>query len=155
MGLYLYGPYYGVTKPSAMSQRNQPHQQNGIASELKIQSTLTEHGFIVSKPIRDCAYDIVVEVNGYLRKVQIKRGYACQGRDNVLRINIYRNGRAHEGEKRPYKEHEVDAFIIHNPIPDEDEFYWLWFDETPEMEMKRKFETLRDHQLVDKLTRKV
>lgn len=135
-----------------MSQRNQPHQQNGRASELDIQRILTEIGFIVCEPVRECAYDIAVEVNGDLRKVQIKRGFACQDRNDTLRINLYRNGRSHEGEKRPYESHEVDAFIIHNPIPEEDEYYWLWFDETPEMEMKRKFDTLRDHKLEEKLT---
>lgn len=138
-----------------MSQRNQPHQQNGRASELEVQRILTEAGFIVCEPVRECAYDIAVEVNGDLRKVQIKRGFACQDRDDTLRINLYRNGRAHEGEKRPYEANEIDAFIVHNTVPEEDEYYWLWFDETPEMEMKRKFETLREHKLDEKLTRTV
>lgn len=135
-----------------MSQRNQPHQQNGKATELEIQRILIEKGLIVSEPVRDCAYDLVVEVEGELIKTQIKRGYPSQSREGVLRVNLYRKSLINGINKRPYKESEIDAFIIHNPsLEGEESIYWIWFEEAPDYEMKRTFDSLQEHQLTEEI----
>jgi len=120
----------------------------GKASEARVRAYLLENGYVTSTPDCDTKYDLVVEVGGGLLKIQVKRGYADGSRDDTLRVNMYdqnQNGQAND----VYETDDVDAFVIHDPI--NNELYWLWFDEAPSSELRRKFDSLTKHKITHKL----
>ena len=120
----------------------------GKASEAHSRAHLLENGYVTSTPDADCKYDLVVDYNGDLLKVQVKRGYADGSRDDTLRVNMYdqnQNGVPNDA----YEEDDVDAFIVHDPI--NVRLYWLWFDECPSSEIRRKYSSLSKHLIGKKL----
>jgi hypothetical protein len=62
-------------------------------------------------------------------------------------------GSIHKGsteyESVKYGPSEVDAFAVYDPI--NEEVYWLWFDEAPATELRRKYNSLREHTVEHKL----
>jgi len=75
---------------------------------------------------------------------QVKRGFE-DSRDETLRVNVMDSvhKRQTEYESVTYSKESVDAFAIFDPI--NDRVYWLWFDEAPSTELKRKYNSLREH----------
>ena len=58
----------------------------GDLAELKVITDLTERGFDVSIPFGDnCKYDLIVDINGSLKKVQVK---ARSTRNNVISVEL-------------------------------------------------------------------
>ncbi|WP_435116739.1 group I intron-associated PD-(D/E)XK endonuclease [Halolamina sp. C58] len=122
----------------------------GAVSEQVVAARLLRAGFNVSEPRVPCQYDVIVDLDGELTKTQIKRGFA-DSRPETLRVNMM--GSIHDGgtsyESVTYDSAHVDAFAVHDPI--NEEVYWLWFDEAPTTELRRKYNSLLAHTIDRKL----
>lgn len=124
---------------------------NGKIAEQLVICRLLDMGFIVSQPVLRCQYDILVDLNGQIIKIQIKRGFDDGSRPDTLRENllgtVYTGGDGNRDVQ--YSNDEVDAFAIYDPR--EEEIYWLWFDEAPNTELRRKYRTMKQHRINEKL----
>jgi hypothetical protein len=95
-------------------------RQNGAIAESKATSILYEEGLLVSVPqFREVRYDLVVDSDGELYRVQVKRGYESE--KGTLRAEL-RSRNQHGNTK--YSDDDFDALIIYNP--ENGECYWLW-----------------------------
>ena len=90
--------------------------EQGELSESKFAlKCLEDYGYMVSKPNRTADYDLVVDVNGSLKKVQVKSSIKGDGN-----FNICKGTNEHSKLKKyPYPEESIDFFAIHN-IPKDD-----------------------------------
>ena len=71
-----------------------------------------EYGYMVSQPNGTADYDLVVDVDGSLKKVQVKSSIKGDGNVNICKgTNAVKSGK--QG-KYPYPEESVDFFAIHN-----------------------------------------
>jgi hypothetical protein len=122
----------------------------GAVAENIVSTRLIRAGYNVSQPEIPCHYDIVADIDGDMVRTQIKRGFE-DSRERTLRVNMM--GSVHRGqteyESVRYTSDQVDAFAIYDPV--NDEVYWLWFDEAPETELRRKYNSLVEHRLDRKL----
>ena len=76
-----------------------------------------EYGYMVSQPNGTADYDLVIDVNGSLKKVQVKSSMKGDGNINICKgTNAVKSGK--QG-KYPYPEESIDFFAIHN-IPQDD-----------------------------------
>jgi hypothetical protein len=80
----------------------------GEWAELRFMARAAEHGLMVSKPWGDsAAYDLMVEYNGRILRVQVKS--TCCLRGNSYKCHVTSNG-------VPYAKHDLD-FIAAYVIP--------------------------------------
>ena len=102
---------------------------------------LLKLGYTVSVPEVPCRYDLVVDLGDQLVRTQVKRGFT-DSREDTLRVNL--TGSVHKGgtsyESVTYEREDIGAFAIHDPI--NDRVYWLWFEEAPATELRRKYNSL-------------
>ena len=76
-----------------------------------------EYGYMVSQPNGTADYDLVIDVNGSLKKVQVKSSMKGDGNINICKgTNAVKSGK--QG-KYPYPEESIDFFAIHN-VPNDD-----------------------------------
>lgn len=74
-----------------------------------------ENNFMVSRPIGTTDYDLVVDVNGKLKKIQVKS--SVKGDSN---FNICKGTNGQKGSKKyPYPEDTVDFFAVHDVVNDD------------------------------------
>ncbi|GAA0191956.1 group I intron-associated PD-(D/E)XK endonuclease [Halobaculum roseum] len=122
----------------------------GAVAETIVSTRLIRAGFNVARPEIPCRYDLVVDLDGDLVRTQVKRGFE-DSRDETLRVNLL--GSVHKGateyESVQYTADDIDAFAIYDPI--NDTVYWLWFEEAPATELRRKYNSLVEHTLGRKL----
>jgi len=98
----------------------------GALAESKATAKLYDLGLTVSTPeFREARYDLVVDSDGDLYRVQVKHGYVSD--KGTLRAEL--RSRNQDGNDK-YSEDEVDAFIIYGPQMDN--IYWLWQSEVGE-----------------------
>ena len=83
-------------------------KQGEISEQIFAVKCFAEHGYMVSQPNGTADYDLVVDVNGSLKKVQVKSSIKGDGNVNICKGN---NGIG-KG-KYPYPEENVDFFAIH------------------------------------------
>ncbi|WP_096390832.1 group I intron-associated PD-(D/E)XK endonuclease [Halopenitus persicus] len=123
----------------------------GEVAENIVSTKLLRLGYNVAEPRIPCPYDVIADLDDQLVKVQVKRGFDDSSRDETLRVNllgsIHKGGTEYKSVK--YQPDEVDSFAIYDPI--QDEVYWLWFDEAPSTELRRKYTSLRRHRIEQKL----
>lgn len=101
----------------------------GQIAQLKVEGRAAEHRCVVGIPTTDARYDLVIDKDGKLHRIQIK--YADAERENRpgrVRINI--NG-------KPYTAQEIDALLVY--IPKIEEVCWL----PPEVWAGKRSITLR------------
>ena len=99
-----------------MLQHKKDTVKQGEISEQKFAvKCFAEYGYMVSQPNGTADYDLVVDVNGSLKKVQVKSSIKGDGNVNICKGT---NGTGNVG-KYPYPEENVDFFAIHN-IPQDD-----------------------------------
>ena len=92
-------------------------RQGEISEQIFANKCFVEYGYMVSNPIGTADYDLVVDVNGSLKKVQVKSSIKGNGNVNICKgTNAVKSGK--QG-KYPYPEESVDFFAIHN-IPQDD-----------------------------------
>ena len=121
--------------------------RKGDIGELKVSSKLLEMGYVVSETVTDTHYDLVVEIGGEFTSVQVK---VCRWseEDNTYRVGFEKTNYGASGPNRNlYKQGEIDVFAIYNP--DEDEIYWLTFDEAPKWGASRTLTSWQED-LVDR-----
>lgn len=108
--------------------------QLGEAAEMAVATQLMKRGFTVSKPLSESEpYDLVVEVESELQKVQVKRLYE-QEEKSALKADLYKSK---SGSRTSYDSDEVDAFALyHNST-----VYWMWFEETPDSTVSLSLKT--------------
>lgn len=114
----------------------------GDETEVIILQELTTAGYSVSIPFGDNdPYDLVVDDDGDLYRVQCKTGWQLDGR--TIRFNTHsqttRNGEYHEST---YKD-EIDAFAIR--VPELDAIYWVDIEEAASKKMILRYEAEIDH----------
>lgn len=84
-------------------------KKTGLTTELQCQLYFTELGYNVSIPLcEDCKYDMIVDFNGILKKVQVK---TCRETKNGIEIStrsIQRNSK--EFQSITYCPNDVDYF---------------------------------------------
>ena len=81
----------------------------GDLAELKIASDLIEQGYVVSAPYGDNApYDLIVDINGVLKKVQVK---ARTVKNDVVTVELKSSMRNYT---RQYSKQDWDIIAIYN-----------------------------------------
>ena len=118
----------------------------GDFAELTVMKRLIEKGYKVSQPFGDYTYDLVVEINKDLKKVQVKTARRRHDRDGMVVTDFARNK---SKEFRYYTEEEVDFFAVY--YPNNDSVYWFSFEESPKSGISRKVESLSKDKLSEKL----
>ena len=92
-------------------------RQGEISEQIFATKCFVEYGYMVSQPNGTTDYDLVVDVNGSLKKVQVKSSKKGNGNINICKgTNAVKSGK--QG-KYPYPEESIDFFAIHN-IPKND-----------------------------------
>ena len=86
----------------------------GSVTEARVLASLTAGGYTVSIPFGVAKYDLVVDMDGQLKKVQCKTGRL---RKSGVQFNAYSVGR--DGASVPYP--DCDFFGVY--CPDTDEVY--------------------------------
>jgi hypothetical protein len=123
----------------------------GEVAENIVSTKLLRLGYNVAEPRIPCPYDLIVDLEGQLTKVQVKRGFNDASREDTLRVNLL--GSVHKGSTEyksvKYRQGEIDSFAVYDPI--HEEVYWFWFDEAPSTELRRKYTSLRRHRIEQKL----
>ena len=90
-------------------------KQGEISEQIFAVKCFVEYGYMVSQPNGTADYDLIVDVNGSLKKVQVKS--SRKGNGNV---NICKGTNGHSGLKKyPYPEESIDFFAIHNILQDD------------------------------------
>lgn len=97
----------------------------GEIAELNVQLRATEKGIIVSRPTTDARYDLIIDDNGTLKRVQVK--YSDHGQrqsKGSVRVMLERKSQSKTAEARRYTEDEIDALMVYIPSLNK----VLWFD---------------------------
>ena len=92
-------------------------KQGEKSEQIFATKCFVEYGYMVSQPNGTADYDLIVDVNGSLKKIQVKSSIKGDGNVNICKgTNAVKSGK--QG-KYPYPEESVDFFAIHN-IPQND-----------------------------------
>ena len=90
-------------------------RQGEKSEQIFATKCFVEYGYMVSQPNGTADYDLIVDVNGSLKKVQVKSSIKGDGNFNICKGT---NGHS-KLKKYPYPEESIDFFAIHN-IPQND-----------------------------------
>ena len=94
-------------------------KQGEISEQIFAVKCFAEYGYMVSQPNGTADYDLIVDVNGSLKKVQVKSSIKGNGNVNICKgTNAVKSGK--QG-KYPYPRDSVDFFAIHD-IPNDNWF---------------------------------
>ena len=85
-----------------------------ISEQIFSTKCFTEYGYMVSMPIGTADYDLVVDVDGRLLRVQVKSSIYRSHNSDTIRFTITKgtNGNVRIG-KYPYPEDSIDFFALH------------------------------------------
>lgn len=96
-----------------MNNQNLSTQFKGTITQLKVASYLLQLGYIVSQPlVQDSKYDLIVDVNNKLIRLQVKTARAnerSQGESIKFNCRSTTNN-VRQCKQRYYSEEEVDYF---------------------------------------------
>jgi hypothetical protein len=123
--------------------------RNGEIAEQIVASTLLKLGFNASEPVLEDRYDLIADIGGDLVKVQVKKGYKDGSRENTFRANLENQIQSEDGFTK-YSDENVDAFALYDSSCES--VYWLWKDEAPETELRRKYSKMKKFQAKKRLT---
>ena len=100
----------------------------GAIGVQKVSAKLLSHGFLVSLPVYDDGYDLVVDWKGKLTRVQVK---CTSGNEDDRRVKLKflavkgpgfgsnkMKEHAHLAVKRVYNRSDCDAFIFYHTVQD-------------------------------------
>lgn len=85
--------------------------QKGEIAQLKIQQRAVELGHTVSIPTVDCRYDLIIDADHKLTRVQIKYANG-DARGKSVRVNLVSK---HKNSKLRYMKEEVDLILVYVP----------------------------------------
>ncbi len=81
----------------------------GDYAEIITAAKFTKQGYIVSKPLSEnSTYDLIVDMDGQLKKVQVK---ARSTRNNTISVELFTSMRNY---KKEYKEGDFDLLVIYS-----------------------------------------
>jgi len=104
---------------------------------------LSEQGFTVSKPFSDhCRYDLVIEKNGDMERVQVKTGRLKDGRIKFKTESEYAN--TNDYVRSTYSKEEIDCFVVY--CPDNEEIYKINVENTPDTAMHLRLDKPKNGQ---------
>lgn len=107
-------------------------KQVGDLAESKFIARCIEKGYSVSKPFgEDQRYDLIVDQNNNLFRVQVKATWGKETEPSVLHFNTCSTN-SHTGHKG-YTKKSIDAFGLYSRRTDS--CYWVPVEETPKAEM--------------------
>jgi hypothetical protein len=91
--------------------------RRGYVAELRVAAELTSRGAIVSFPPGDSPYDLIADMCGKLRRIQVRLAERHRDSYRIRGLN---------GRKRPYAHDAFDLFAVMTP---EGEIVWVEKDE--------------------------
>lgn len=93
---------------------------------------LSNQGFTVSKPFSDhCRYDLVIEKNGNMERVQVKIGRLKDGCIKFKTESEYAN--TNEYVRSSYTKEDIDCFVVYCPA--NENIYKINVEDTPNTAM--------------------
>jgi hypothetical protein len=109
----------------------------GRVSELEAMKTLLEEFKVVSEPISPAPYDLVIEREEYLERVQVKTGLVKQGKivAKLNKVGYNSNGQ----QTSYYTEDEVDFFCIVDN--ESNKVFLVPFEEAPRTEISLRLDS--------------
>jgi hypothetical protein len=91
-------------------------RQGELSEIIFAHKCMTEHGYSVSTPFTTENYDLIVDVNSKLLKVQVKSSIKGDGNVNICKgTNAVKSGK--QG-KYPYPPESIDFFAVHDVVHD-------------------------------------
>ena len=92
-------------------------RQGEKSEQIFATKCFVQYGYMVSQPNGTADYDLIVDVNGSLKKIQVKSSIKGDGNVNICKgTNAVKSGK--QG-KYPYSEESVDFFAVHNIVNDQ------------------------------------
>lgn len=87
-------------------------KQKGLLTELQCQTYFTQLGYNVSIPLgEDCRYDMIVDINGQLIRVQVK---TCHQIDNGITFSTRSTQiNTQQTKQKTYNPNEIDYFATY------------------------------------------
>lgn len=96
----------------------------GQIAELKACIKALEKGFIISKPVVDSRYDLVIDDGEKLWRVQVKYCDNTESnRGTSASVGLRRWAGSNSKITRNYKASEIDALVVY--LPATDKLYWI------------------------------
>lgn len=96
----------------------------GRITELKCELWFLERGFVVSIPNTPYHYDMLIDVNGKIIKIQVKTSHSVDEEESALQFNLCSMTHNNNGYvRRIYNESDVDYFMTEY----KDKFYLVPF----------------------------
>lgn len=84
----------------------------GRVTELKCELWFLEKGYIVSIPNIPCQYDMIVDIDGKLTKIQVKTSHCVDEEESVIQFSLCSVTHNNQGyTRRVYNENSVDYFM--------------------------------------------
>ena len=98
----------------------------GHIAQLEVEKRATEKGCIVSRPVVEARYDLVVDDGTSLYRVQVK--YTAQSNRGAIDIGLRKFGGNKEvgmrmSDVKTYSSDEVDVLAVFSPVTGK--VYWL------------------------------
>jgi hypothetical protein len=120
----------------------------GDSAELAVAQRFLSAEYYVSQPFsEDCPYDLVVEIENELKRIQVKS--VSQDDNKKVNISLERTNYGASGSKRKYyKKNEVDLIAAYCRV--RDEVLIFDFDEIPKTSVTCRFDYEGNHSAVRK-----
>lgn len=92
----------------------------GAYAVSKVEQRALEKGFQVSRPIVDCAYDLIIDDHERLLRVQVKYadGKPTKGSSGSVGVAIERRCRGSKRKDQPYSGQDIDLVLVYVPKRD-------------------------------------
>lgn len=121
-------------------------QLQGLSIELQVAAICTKRGWRISLPYQQaCPYDLVVEKDGKLYKVQVKKNIPCTKFAQTHYGWAFKMKCRHTKKQKRYDRREVDAFAT--IYQDKGYMYFLGEKEKPPRSLPIKIADLPEYQI--------
>lgn len=118
--------------PEEFSDSNLKFTYMKLDSEPVCLAKLSAKGYTVSKPFSDhCRYDLIIELDGNMERVQVKTGRLKDGRIKFKTESEYAN--TSQYVRTSYSKKDIDCFVVY--CPDNEEIYKIDVENTPDTAM--------------------
>ena len=90
-------------------------KKQGLLGEARAIYEYTKLGYIVSKPLQDCDYDLVVEKDGILKRIQVKTTTQIpKGKYFVCNLRVLGGNQSFNTVKKRNPESYDELFVLSN-----------------------------------------
>lgn len=105
----------GACLPSRLIIMELPTQKKGAVTELRVASYLIELGYTVSAPFNpDSKYDLILDVNNQLLRIQVKTSRISPKTDNSIVFNCRSTTKnVSKCQSRRYTKEDIDYFATY------------------------------------------